>query len=383
MQRIRGLDGLRAVAFFLVFFFHAHYGYFGWVGVQLFFVLSGFLITGLLLDMKGRFAGWTYFVKFYGRRFLRIFPLYYVYLLLISLLASYLLSTHIRASYMRLFYTQLPYAIGYVYNFFMATSRFTQTSQFLTHLWSLAGEEQFYILWPMVVLLTPARALKKVFLLAIAFAPLFRLAVLLFYQNQPWFDLLRQDPNTAVYALPLSHLDAFAFGALLTVVPRIPKARPQFFALLAILPALGMLTDYLTTGKWNDLYGFGLPLLLPHAYKPVWGYSLLNYLFMLLIYGVARERWFEPLLEHPWMRYLGKISYGLYVYHYAVLWLFSFVILPDVHPLIITAVSLAVIVLIASLSFRFLEKPITDLKDRWFSVDRFEKTPAETPEPVI
>ena len=77
---IPGLDGLRAIAFILVFGIHTDYLGFGWTGVQLFFVLSGFLITGILLDMKADLPSKGYFVKFYGRRFLRIFPLYYFYL---------------------------------------------------------------------------------------------------------------------------------------------------------------------------------------------------------------------------------------------------------------------------------------------------------------
>ncbi len=74
---IPGLDGLRAIAFLLVFALHTNYLQIGWVGVSLFFVLSGFLITGILLDMKKGLASRQYFLKFYGRRFLRIFPLYY------------------------------------------------------------------------------------------------------------------------------------------------------------------------------------------------------------------------------------------------------------------------------------------------------------------
>ena len=80
---IPGLDGLRAIAFLLVFGFHTEYLEFGWVGVQLFFVLSGFLITNILLKMKDNYSPRDYFVKFYGRRFLRIFPLYYFYLALV------------------------------------------------------------------------------------------------------------------------------------------------------------------------------------------------------------------------------------------------------------------------------------------------------------
>jgi peptidoglycan/LPS O-acetylase OafA/YrhL len=367
MQRIQGLDGLRAIAFLLVFFFHAHYGYFGWVGVQLFFVLSGFLITRILLDMKAALPKGRFFIKFYGRRFLRIFPLYYLYLLIASLVASYLLSQHIRKSYMELFWDQVPYALAYIYNFFMATSLYERASQFVTHMWSLALEEQFYIFWPMVIFLAPLKNIKKAFLAVIFLAPVFRLATYLFYQYQPWFEILRQEPTTAVYVLPFSQFDSFAFGALLTVLPRIPRAKTQFFILLVGLPLLGMLTDFLTTGVWNVDNGFGLPLALPNAYKSVWGYSLLNYLFMLLIYGVAREGWFLGLLEHPWMRYLGKISYGLYVYHYAILWLLSFVLLPESNDHLTTIIALILIILIASLSFHAFEKPVMDLKDRWFN----------------
>ncbi len=364
MKRIKGLDGLRAVAFLLVFFFHANFWYFGWVGVQLFFVLSGFLITGILLDMKQSLPRAEYFVKFYGRRFLRIFPLYYLYLFLIALVAAYLLGHKIRRPYMLLFWEQFPYALGYVYNFFMATSKFVQTSQFLTHLWSLAVEEQFYILWPLVILFVPGKHLKKVFFGVIGFAAIFRAGIIWFYQ-QASFQILG-DANTAIYALPFSHLDAFACGALITLGVSLPKAKQQFLILLVGFPILGLLTDYLSTGQWNVNNGFGLPLLLPNAYKAVWGYLILNYLFMLLIYGVAKEGWFNRLLEHAWMRYLGKISYGLYVYHYATLWTITEVIFPDINMILGTAISLALTILIASLSFHWIEKPIMDLKDRWF-----------------
>lgn len=373
MKYIKGLDGLRAVAFLLVFIFHANFIYFGWVGVQLFFVLSGFLITGILLDMKRSLPTMTYFVKFYGRRFLRIFPLYYLYLFLIAQVATVLLEHGIRRNYVEIFWSQYPYALVYAYNFFMATSKFTLTSQFLTHLWSLAVEEQFYILWPLVVFLTPVKHLKKVFFAAIGLAPLFRLGVLLFYQHAS-FKILG-DANTAVYGLPFSHLDAFAIGALLNLGVTFPKARTQFLVLLVAFPALGMLTDFLSTGLWNYNNGFGLPLLLPNAYKPVWGYSILNYLFVLLIYGVAREGWMVRILEHQWMRYLGKISYGLYVYHYATLWLTTEVLFPSVNPILGAAIALALTILIASISFRFIEKPITDLKDRWFP---FKAEPAQS-----
>ena len=367
-MRIKGLDGLRAIAFLLVFFFHARFGTFGWMGVQLFFVLSGFLITGILLDMKRLLSPQWYFVKFYGRRFLRIIPLYYLYLFLIAQVAAYFLAQQNHKGYMLMFRDQLPYALGYVYNFFMATSKFEETSAFLTHLWSLAVEEQFYIIWPLVVFLLPFKHLKKAFWASIVIAPLFRLGVLLFYRSASFAIL--GDAYEAAYALPLSHLDAFAVGALLTLTPKIPKARLQFFLLLFLLPAVGMLTDYLTVGQWNIQNSFGWQLLLPNAYKSVWGYSALNYLFLLLIYGVAREQWFVGFLNQPWLRYLGKISYGLYVYHYAIYWIFTQILFPQLDIIAGTVSSLALTILIASASYHAFEWPIDSLKDRWFPFER-------------
>ena len=100
---IPGLDGLRGIAFLLVFALHTDYLQVGWVGVQLFFVLSGFLITGILLDMKKSLPPREYFSKFYGRRFLRIFPLYYFYLLLMTGVVFWLIAIAYRPNYMKLF----------------------------------------------------------------------------------------------------------------------------------------------------------------------------------------------------------------------------------------------------------------------------------------
>src|ERR1051325_8359241 len=117
---IPGLDGLRAIAFLLVFAFHTEYLQIGWIGVQFFFVLSGFLITGILLDMKKSLPPRDYFLKFYGRRFLRIFPLYYFYLLLMAGLLFWLISLYYRVNYLKIFFEQAKYAIFYVYDFFFS-----------------------------------------------------------------------------------------------------------------------------------------------------------------------------------------------------------------------------------------------------------------------
>src|ERR1041385_6950763 len=115
---IPGLDGLRALAILLVFATHIDFINVGWVGVQLFFVLSGFLITGILLDMKESLPSGEYFLKFYGRRFLRIFPLYYFYLGLMAAVTYLLIKFDFRPNYMRIYFDQIPYAVVYVYDLF-------------------------------------------------------------------------------------------------------------------------------------------------------------------------------------------------------------------------------------------------------------------------
>ncbi|HSG42491.1 MAG TPA: acyltransferase, partial [Anaerolineales bacterium] len=172
---IPGLDGLRAIAYLFVFFFHARYLDVGWVGVQLFFVLSGFLITGILLEMKKSLSTKEYFIKFYGRRFLRIFPLYYFYLIATGIVTAWLISISYRTSYMEMFGNQVRYAVFYIYNFTIATI-IDDPSFILEHLWSLSIEEQFYIFWPLVILLTPQNFQKGLFLALIGLGPVFRIA---------------------------------------------------------------------------------------------------------------------------------------------------------------------------------------------------------------
>jgi peptidoglycan/LPS O-acetylase OafA/YrhL len=364
---IPGLDGLRAIAFLLVFAFHTDYLESGWVGVSLFFVLSGFLITGILLDMKKSLSSRDYFFKFYGRRFLRIFPLYYFYLIVMALLATWMISIPFRPKYMQLFLDQIWYAVLYVYDFFFATSS-VQYSYFLDHFWSLSVEEQFYIFWPLLILLVPEKWLKKLFIGFIVLAPLFRL-LFLFIHTSGVFRFLVADPATAVYPLPFSHMDAFAVGAYISRF-HIPKAKQQFFLLAGLIPVLGFASTYMATGNIGIISALGYPLLLPDAYKFIWGYSLLNYFFAVIVYGVAVEGWFTHFLEWRMLRYLGKISYGLYVYHFPIVWFSGRIADLDIAPPLmkpLTAlIAFAATLLVASLSYHFMERPIINLKDRFF-----------------
>ena len=368
---IAGLDGLRAIAFLIVFFFHTRNLPFGWLGVQLFFVLSGFLITDILLRMKEKLPRREFFTKFYGRRFLRIFPLYYFYLILLTALIFLLpvldlkgLRTEISAK----FFNQIWVATFYAYDFFHASSFFVR-SHFFTHLWSLSVEEQFYLIWPLLIFLTPREKFKQLCFTAIGLGFIFRLAITLIYRTQ-LFPFLLTDPQQAVNVLPFSHLDAFAFGAYISRF-ELPRPRLQLLALTVTVPAIGLLTDFLSKGTVTLALGYDLPM--TGFYKEVWGYTLLNYLFAVLIYCVARTNFLTGILESAPLRYLGKISYGLYVYHYGIIAIIvalfrKYDIDYSLRSPQMFVVSMSATLLIATLSFFLLEKPIINLKDRIFRV---------------
>jgi peptidoglycan/LPS O-acetylase OafA/YrhL len=371
---IPGLDGLRAIAFLIVYFFHTRNLPFGWMGVQLFFVLSGFLITDILLRMKEKLPRREFFIKFYGRRFLRIFPLYYFYLLLLVALI-YLIPTlglkGLNAEISPKFFNQVWVGAFYIYDFFHASSFFVR-SRFFTHLWSLSVEEQFYLIWPLLIFLTPREKFKQLCLTSIGLGFIFRLTITFIYRAQ-MFPYLLSDPQQAVNVLPLSHLDAFAFGAYISRF-EIPRPRLQLLALVIFIPVLGLLTDYLTKGIVSASLGYDLPM--TGYYKEVWAYTLLNYLFAVLIYCVARTNLFTFVLESFPLRYLGKISYGLYVYHYGVIAITVAVFKAyhldySLRSFEFFVASMGATLIIASLSFHLLEKPIINLKDKFFKIPRF------------
>jgi len=368
---IAGLDGLRAVAFLIVFFFHTRNLPFGWLGVQLFFVLSGFLITDILLRMKEKLPRREFFIKFYGRRFLRIFPLYYFYLILIAVfifilpaLKLNLLNAEIGKGYLN----QVWVAALYVYDFFHA-SAFFERSRFFTHLWSLSVEEQFYLLWPLLIFLTPRDKFKQLCFTAIGLGFIFRLIITLVYRTQA-LPFLSNDPQQAVNVLPFSHLDAFAFGAYISRF-EIPRPRLQLFVLAIFIPLVGLFTDYLSKGTMTFALGYDLPM--TGYYKEVWAYTLLNYLFAVLIYCVARTNLFTQILDSAPLRYLGKISYGLYVYHYGVIALVAALFKKygleySMRSPQMFLAAMSATLLIATVSFYLIEKPIIDLKDKLFRV---------------
>ena len=339
--------------------------------MQFFFVLSGFLITNILLDMKKSLPVRGFFIKFYGRRFLRIFPLYYFYLLLLGGLTAWLISIPYRPGYMLVFGEQVKYAIFYIYNFFFVTV-FHKSAFFFEHLWSLSVEEQFYIFWPLLIFFTPERFQKKLFLAFIALGPVFRI-VFYFIHASGEFRIFQSPVSLALYPLPFTHVDAFAFGAYISRYS-IPKAKEQFFVLLGLIPLVGFATQKLATGQIGNFSVFGYPLLMSDGYQFIWGYTVLNYFFAVTILAVVKHGIFNKFLESSPMRHLGKLSYGLYVFHQPILGFAQDidrlgVKMSMVKPMA-AIIAFPVTLLIANISYRFIEKPFLNLKDRFFPVDK-------------
>ncbi|HRK90021.1 MAG TPA: acyltransferase [Anaerolineales bacterium] len=362
---ISGLNGLRAIAFLIVFGIHIDSLQFGWMGVQLFFVLSGFLITDILLRMKESLPLGKYLYTFYVRRILRIFPLYYFFLFLMFGVSIWFLSIPYRPGMMEVLQEQIPYAFLYVYDFFFTLKDY-QASPFFDHLWSLSVEEQFYLIWPLLIYLTPEKLLRKMFLAGIVVGPLFRVAFFFAYQAglSAYF---REPVSAALYPFPFTHVDAFALGAYISRFP-IPHAKKQLIWLGILLPVIGFASEYLYVGELGRLSSLGYPVALPNAYQFLWAYTIINYWFALLIYCVVNEKLFVPFLEIPLLQYLGKISYGLYVYHLPMIWFAGR--LNDVpgvgsvsRPLSYL-IAFAATLLLSSISYHLLEEPLIRLKDR-------------------
>ncbi|HEY0468410.1 MAG TPA: acyltransferase [Polyangiaceae bacterium] len=356
-KHLPGLDGLRGIAVALVVAFHQDLIGFGWVGVQLFFVLSGYLITNLLHQERNQPLG-TFLRNFYGRRLLRICPLYFGVLLVltVALLAGAQING-VREG--------LPYAYTYTYNIWHATNGFVH-SRHISHFWSLCVEEQFYLLWPFLIYFCPARRLRSTLFGVLLAGPLIRLVLAwLLTRTAASVDV---KPFRALYVLMPTHIDAFATGAIAALYPL--KVRPRsFYLAVAALLIAGMAVVYFGASPVTDsapsLKNLGYPLGLASGHGYLWGYTLINFTSVLLIDCLVRQRLAPSFFDSRPLRYLGKISYGLYVFHYPVLSVLKKVV-PRAPLLTQVLLEAGLTLLLATLSYYLWEKRFLVKKDRWF-----------------
>jgi peptidoglycan/LPS O-acetylase OafA/YrhL len=341
------LDSLRALAVSAVLLGHFANVPIAAEGVELFFVLSGFLITRILIDGKSQFEHVRTLPRlfllrqFYVRRFLRIFPPYYLLLLglaVINLLRTLLSSKeHLWESSIS-FWESMWFHTTYTSNFWFAfTGRWDPWVT--SHFWSLAIEEQFYLFWPWIVISVPKRNLWIAATLLSASAPLFRGAMLACNASRIAFGTLTP-----------TYFDFLGLGGLLAVVWE--KRRAELVLRLlggAAIVILGVSLAFgFATAHAMILWALAFTALVSKAAKGFTG--AVGY-----------------FLNWPVLRYLGRISYGIYLYH-----LPAFLLawktyekfggrFPGLGPKRFVIAG-TITVLIAAVSWHFLERPINRLK---------------------
>ncbi len=336
------IGGLRAVAVFLVIFDHSGIWWApGGLGVLIFFVISGFLITWLLLKEDER-SGTVSLKRFYARRSLRIFPAFYTYALIaLSLLA--VLGKQIN-------WPQTIASLLYVANYYQAINGDPNTV--LSHTWSLGIEEQFYLLWPVIFVVLRRRPLLLMRVTVAAIGTVWIYRFVLKYVFHIWQGYFYEAFDTRMDHLLMGCLLALALfhtrgrGAWSSVFER-----PLFAALTVILLVLSAAAELHWQDAYRDTYGF--------IVNPVLCALLIPQLISLRTASLVRWLEWKPI------KYLGSISYSLYLYQQLILGTVRKALQFTSYPLQVTA-SVGVLIIVASCSYWLVEKPLLRMKDRFF-----------------
>lgn len=350
---IPGFDGLRAIAALIVIAFHLGLPGFGlgWTGVNLFFVISGFLITRILLAAKNDAY---FFQRFYFRRSLRIFPIYYIsfaVLLIVALARGWGVGAW-------------PWYAFYLQNWKLALTGNPEFHGWFSHSWSLACEEQFYLIWPFVVWALSRRALTATIIGLILLGPTTR-----------WVVITLTDNTWAVFAPLLCIVDALAWGAAGAMLyPRAGENRPSIRAIYvrwAFVATLGLCCGALALAPSREVF-WKVDYLLDFSAGVVF-FGLLGPLFLSVLLMICAGGLLTSALEVAPLRYLGRISYGLYLYHWPILLMTdNFLNMwPQAASLVgstqVVLLKLSVTFIVAALSFELLERRLLALKERFWA----------------
>jgi len=358
--RIPAFDGLRGIAVLAVVFCHlSDYcpadNFFktilraGWCGVDLFFALSGFLITGILLDTR---RSPHYLRAFYARRALRIFPIYYATLTTVLLAAHYFLQLNLvlPVPHDRIFY------FFYLNNWWILLQD-TWHANIIGHFWSLAIEEQFYLVWPFIVWRLARKHLEFAALCGFILAPVIRVAIYVHFGDVR--DIVEN---------PFCRMDSLLTGALLASLVRrrasLVESSPR-----ALRWGVCLLSVAIVAGGFSTF----LPLQLLHAQLFI--ASGLALVCGSLVCVVFLERSATTLLQtalrSPILTFCGKCSYGMYVFHVPLLWLAARFLTrlapaanyPQFFLLCVCVIALTIA--LAKVSFEYLESPFLRWKAKF------------------
>ena len=340
----KNLDFLRAIAVLMTVF--AHYSPieipYLWYGVSIFFSISGFLITEILLKKKeGDFEVLQILKNFYIRRSLRLFPLYYSFIFLFWALLHFA-NLHLwqdRFNYYFLFYAP---------NFLIAKISLGEAMGF-AHLWSLGVEEQFYLFWPVILLFIPRKGIL--------------LTILFFISVGIYFNTARFNTSMDMHLMPFSHFHTLCGGALIAVLKiyynRMFLYIAQIRHKLLIIAFISLLYFLFFT----DLTKISLSFFQAISLAFFTSVLVLYHLFPFHI-KFTQNRFFSFLL------YTGKISYGLYLVHMPIPYFIRAIftkILPNyqLHEYVVVLISLIFSFIAASISHKYFESYFIRLKDKF------------------
>jgi peptidoglycan/LPS O-acetylase OafA/YrhL len=363
-SRIRELDGLRGAAIAMVLIYHffqltlavrpgSALAYIqaaarlSWTGVDLFFVLSGFLIGGILLDSR---SSTNYYSVFYKRRFFRIVPIYVVTLLLASALLFLGLGPegkHVTA----LAQEAAPwYAyLTFTQNFWM-THAGSLGANGLGMTWSLAVEEQFYLTLPLYIRSLSKRWLVGALVVGVLSAPVLR-NLLLQMRGEDW---------VGIYTMMLCRTDALLLGVLAAVLLRNERWRERIrsagLAFGVCIPVLLLGMAFLTVRAWS------MTTTLMKSVGFTW--VALFYVTILLFVLTRPDSLLTKFFRMKWLCWLGTLAYGIYLFHQPVQYLLFGIIwghtiaVTGGATLLVTLAAVALTLLLAALSWRYFEQPL-------------------------
>jgi peptidoglycan/LPS O-acetylase OafA/YrhL len=330
-MRIQSLDGLRGIAILSVLLIH--HGLFnnGWMGVDLFFVLSGFLITQILRREADEPFYWK---RFYVKRTTRILPP-----LVLTAVLAYVFTPK----------AHLLAAVGYLLSF----SGLIELSPYhilpLGPLWSLAVEEHFYLLWPFAVRYLPRKHLLLVLSLTIVMVPLLRM---FFSHPMPMAQL------TPIYFLTPFRIDEMSFGCLLAILL---ESQSTAAVLKQWSRWLFLLSSAIYLGIWSYLHHV---LYFPGAHTKFFDFTGYTLVAVICFFAVAhvrlnRDSWVSRALSFAPLAFIGRISYGIYLYHLLVKTLVMWTTHIASEQMALLG-DFPLVLLLSWLSFKYYESPIIE-----------------------
>ena len=321
-QHFRQLDGLRGIAILLVMACHfdllyrpadhqkgliSQFAQAGWMGVDVFFVLSGFLITGILLSTRN---GEHYFRNFLGRRFLRIWPLYYANLILFFIVIP--LVVHGLPGELQGMIDKQAWFWLYGANWLFAIEHgFNRTSG--GYFWSLAVEEQFYLVWPLVVYWVTPRVLMRISIALLCSSLLLRLGLSALGVNL--FSL---------YTVTFTHLDGLAIGAILAIGLRSPEGSKRLLTALPYCFSIALIALVIARVRDGAFYYWSHDTVL-YGYTAI---AIVGGCALLWALHSNPRGWFNRVLASPPLTSAGRYSYALYLIHAPAISFASMALMP-------------------------------------------------------